>query len=165
MAPFCRYRDDPVRMREYRKYVKGKAMDNHKSCNLNSTFRLMWPDANPDQNFVRPRGPPWGSAASGLSDKDIIIVLDADQECHIDFLTEVLPCFKAGTKEDNLVLVQTPQVRRTPSYHYAAVNGNGSVEAQDRVALPCCATDLDPTQLLQSGMQLDYLRHQRQMQR
>ena len=65
---------------------------NKKSGNLNNAIREIWP------------------ANQQVDDRDILVVLDADQAAFPDFLTSILPCLDAGIDSDNVALVQSPQV-------------------------------------------------------
>ena len=82
---FCRLPTSDIRKVEHNGL-------NKKSGNLNSALREIWP-----QN-------------QQVDDRDILIVLDADQAAFPDFLTSILPCLDAGVESDNVALVQSPQV-------------------------------------------------------
>ena len=83
----CRLPTDPIRKAEH----KGL---NPKSANLNSALKVMW-----RPGYI-------------LSDRDIVVCLDADQAAFPDFLTSILPCMDAGVDADNVALVQSPQVSK-----------------------------------------------------
>lgn len=85
MAGACRLPTSPIRKAAYNGL-------NKKSGNLNAALQEIWPPEKP------------------VDDRDVLVVLDADQAAFSDFLVKLLPCLDAGVESDNVALVQSPQV-------------------------------------------------------